>query len=165
MSSEHQTKPAESIIPGASVPGAVRTRHAAGEVEFNYNDITLRIIEELNKHPQELTPLARAAIDSRAQVVETVEALNNVMETFRTGLSQWLQEVRGARMNFLHEINNILTPLRDVRQFFIGPDYEQEIQRMREFVELCERLQKLKEIGLLDAVADSLISLSSFPKQ
>jgi hypothetical protein len=29
--------------------------------------------------------------------------------------------------------------------------------RLREFVELCERLQKLKESGFLDAVADTMI--------
>jgi hypothetical protein len=35
---------------------------------------------------------------------------------------------------------SILTPLRDVRQFFIGAGYEHEIQRLRELVELCKWL-------------------------
>ena len=58
------------------------------------------------------------------------------------------------------EVAAMLKPLEDVRQFFLGKDHEAEVARLREFVDLCERLQKLKQSGFLDTVADTMLKLS-----
>jgi hypothetical protein len=49
--------------------------------------------------------------------------------------------------------------LKEVRQFFLEESYETEIQRLHEFIDLCERLQALKESGFLDIVADTMLKL------
>ena len=53
----------------------------------------------------------------------------------------------------------MITPLRDVREFFLGREYDQQMARLTEFVELCERLEKLKESGFLDSVAETMLRL------
>jgi hypothetical protein len=50
--------------------------------------------------------------------------------------------------------------LKEVRQFFIGSDYKAEMERLSEFVALCERMQKLKDTGFLDRVADTMLNLA-----
>jgi hypothetical protein len=58
----------------------------------------------------------------------------------------------------------VVNALKDVRQFFLGPDYEREQKRLVEFVDLCERLKRLKDSGFLDTVADTMIRLAAYEK-
>jgi hypothetical protein len=58
------------------------------------------------------------------------------------------------------EVSAMMKPLEDLRKFFLGADHETEVARLREFVDLCERLEKLKESGFLDTVADTMLKLS-----
>jgi hypothetical protein len=66
-------------------------------------------------------------------------------------------------MSVVSETSAMTGPLREVRQFFLGSDYDAEIKRLREFVDLCERLNKLKESGFLDSVADTMLKLAERP--
>jgi hypothetical protein len=50
--------------------------------------------------------------------------------------------------------------LREVRAFFLDKDYATELARLREFVEVCERLKLLKDCGFLDTVADTMLRLA-----
>jgi len=54
----------------------------------------------------------------------------------------------------------MLKQLEDVRKFLIGQDHAKEIAALKEFVELCERLQKLQRDGFLNSVADTILKLS-----
>ena len=58
------------------------------------------------------------------------------------------------------DIRSLLTMLRDVRRFFLEADHATEVTRLREFVDLVERLERLKKDGFLDAVADTMLRLS-----
>jgi hypothetical protein len=131
-----------------------------GEDMFNLDELSLRIIEQINSHPQKLTPLARAAFDARSVLSESLDKIGTVMDEFKAKLREWLEEVRAMRMNFVSETNQMLGPLKDIRQFFLESTYEAEIARLREFVELCERLNTLKECGFLDTVAETMIRLA-----
>lgn len=62
--------------------------------------------------------------------------------------------VRHSGMQVSIEVNNALASMKEIRKFFLEPDYEKEVKRLAEFVTLCERLQKLKEAGTLDALCD-----------
>ena len=81
------------------------------------------------------------------------------MERFKADSKTHIETIRATRYTVLNEVNQMLTGLKDVRQFFMGSDYKEQTDRLRGFVELCERLQKLKETGFLDAVADTIIEL------
>lgn len=97
---------------------------------------------------------ARAALDMMCSTWK-VDWLN-----FCDDGEKRLIELRQTRMAFDTETRQLMSQLREVRQFFLDKDYETERTRLREFVELCERLQKLKESGFLDTVADTLLKLT-----
>ena len=151
----------DNFIPGGPREGALKTKIIGGEEYIDIDDLAVRVINEINKHPQRLTPLARAALDARTVLDESLSHVGLSMDGFKDGVTKWLQEFRTARMNFASEANYMLGPLKDIRQFFLESTYEKEIARLREFVELCERLQKLKESGFLDTVADTMIRLAT----
>lgn len=74
--------------------------------------------------------------------------------------SSALMEIRSMRMPVVSEVSQMLPALKDVRAFFIGADYGAQMSRLKEFVDLCERLERLKKSGTLDAISDTIIKLS-----
>jgi len=81
------------------------------------------------------------------------------MERFRANTGKYLEEIRQTRFSVVRETAEMAAPLKDVRQFFIGADYREQVDRLKEFVSLCERLKALKDSGFLDKVADTMIRL------
>ena len=71
-----------------------------------------------------------------------------------------LDDIRSTKFAITLEVSQMAKPLSDIRQFFIGPDYKEQIVRLKEFVDLCERLNKLKDSGFLDNVADTMLRLA-----
>lgn len=71
-----------------------------------------------------------------------------------------LTKSRATKVAFEIENRQLLASLRDVREFFLDDKHAVEVAKLKEFVELCERLQKLKASGFLDVVADTILKLS-----
>ena len=57
------------------------------------------------------------------------------------------------------EVAATMNDLEEIRKFTSDPDFCEQKKRLREFVDLCERLEKLKETGFLDAVTDTILKL------
>ena len=127
---------------------------------FNINEIALRIIERINQEPHQLTALARAAVDARAVLDENIKLIGPVMEDFNARVKVALEDMRQSRFAVVGEIAHLLQPLKEVRAFLLGKDYQFEVTRLKEFCDLCERLVKLKKDGTLDAIADTIIKLA-----
>lgn len=140
------------------VPAA---RDANGNALYRYEDIAPFVIEQVNKLGSELTPMARAAVQAREVLIETLDALGKEQENMRLNIKVLLEDIRSTRFSVVSEIALMATPLKDLRQFFLQENYESEIKRLREFVELCERLKALKDSGFLDTVADTMLRLAS----
>ena len=101
-----------------------------------------------------------------ARVVDAKKALHLAMETVRQEWIDWdekaksmLQDARMWRMAIDSEFNRALGAFQDVRKFFLSSEHDKEVARLKEFVELCERLQTLKQSGFLDQVADTILKL------
>lgn len=132
------------------------------EVKYDIDKVTacfLRHIEE--KYPPKMSDLARAALDTRAVLDEHTRTIGAAMDEFERVTRAAMQQVRTHRMTTVTECASVVNALKDVRQFFLGPDYEREQKRLAEFVDLCERMKKLKDSGFLDTVADTMIRLAS----
>lgn len=100
------------------------------------------------------------------RVTDARNALDICSETTKQSWFDWkdqstsiLNDFRMWRMAMDSEIGKSMSSFADVRKFFLSEDHEKEVSRIREFVEICERLQKLKESGFLDQVADTILKL------
>lgn len=127
---------------------------------FNIHEVAVRVIAEINKEPHQLTALARAAFDARSVLDENMKQIVPLMQDFNAQVKVALEDMRQSRFAVVGEIAHLLQPLKDVRAFLLGRDYEVEIARLKEFCGLCERLKALKEDGTLDALADTIIKLA-----
>ena len=135
-------------------------RKVNGESCFNMDELALRVAEKIEAGlPNKLSKLAKYVCDSRDAMMAACDNIGGVMDEFDRRVSSAMDTVRSKRMTIVSEASLATNALKDVRQFFMGKDYEQETKRLSEFVELCERLQKLKDSGFLDVVADTMIRL------
>lgn len=131
-----------------------------GEAFFSLDDIQRVLIEEIGKLPKETRPAVKAAEDARAVMDSLLQGIGQEMEKFRSDTKHYLEDIRQTRFAVVRETAEMTGPLKEVRQFFLGGEYKEEIARLREFVDLCERLDKLKQSGFLDKVADTMLGLA-----
>lgn len=137
-----------------------------GLVGIDIEDLSIQVALAIQRNaPKEMSELARVAVDSRAVLEEATKGIGGIMGDFERTVTAALQGIRSTRMAVVAECASVGNSLKDVRQFFLGPDYEKETKRLSEFVDLCERLQRLKDSGFLDTVADTMIRLSSAIKE
>jgi hypothetical protein len=127
-------------------------------------DMVSEIVAALSRHDHELAPMVRASVNAVGAMSEATRDVGTDMRAFEQGLKQWQSDLRSARVNFIAESGTILNALKEVRQFFSGPSYEQEMNHLRELAGLCERLSKLRENGVIESLTDTIIRLSLKPE-
>lgn len=103
--------------------------------------------------------LIEEAKQSRQALEEAFDGIGLVHDQFKLRSKEYMDEMRSFRMTAVAETSLAQKSLSDVRKFFMDKDHEKEIARLREFVELCERLERLKESGFLDRMADTMLKL------
>jgi hypothetical protein len=123
-------------------------------------DLAKGIITTTEKTTRDAEALLERARDARAALDELTGTFKASWFDFADQSDKRLQEFRMFRMAMDTETRQLMASVRDVRQFFLDKDYEKEKDRLKEFVELCERLRALKESGFLDTVAETMLSLS-----
>lgn len=138
---------------------AIRVHKINGQDCFEIDQIHQVIHERVARLIKDANPVVKQAQESREIVNQLLGGIGGDMEKFQADTKEHVQSLRATRYAVVTEIGAISSSLKDVRQFFMGPDYKEEIERLREFVDLCERLQALKNAGFLDAVADTMLKL------
>jgi hypothetical protein len=109
------------------------------------------------KATEELTARANDLIDT---VKHLSTQIGEPWTEFQQFIKKGISDTREQRIALGSETRLLMGSLKEVRQFFLEESYETEINRLHEFVDLCERLKVLQESGFLDAVADTILTLS-----
>ena len=86
--------------------------------------------------------------------------VNRILIQTREAKKEIVEMTRSMRMTVKSETSETIKRLEDVRQFFLGSDYKIQTERLKEFCDLCERLESLKKSGFLDDIADTILKLS-----
>lgn len=140
-------------------------KYATSDGQYSIDDLASEVVLAIQRNaPKELSDLARIAIDSRKVLLESSQNICEIVNDFDRITKSAQQSIRSNRMNIVSECAHVVGALKDVRQFFLGPDYEREQKRLSDFVDLCERLKVLKDSGFLDTVADTMLRLAATEK-
>lgn len=131
-----------------------------GEPMFLEDEIKQMLASQISKLPAETRPNVLAAQDARKIISELLDGIGGEMEKFKANTKLHLEEIRQTRFAVVSETAAITNALKEIRQFFHGSEHKEQIARLAEFVDLCERLQKLKANGFIDAVADTMVRLA-----
>lgn len=117
-------------------------------------------ITESKTIKKEMSTLIEDTNEAKEALRTAVEGIGENMDKIKPMKKELIENLRGMRMTTTTEVAAMLKPLEDLRKFFLGAEHDKEIARLREFVDLCERLETLKKSGFLDTVADTMLRLS-----
>ena len=129
--------------------------------------------EEVNhvlaKTLRQKTGMAEEAVNRAAlMIAESRAFLEGGSTTFREAWMDWLAEtqeyvkqVRDWRMAINREQVEAVRGMNEVRQFLGGADWAESVAKLRELVELCERVEQVRKSGMLDAVVDTLLKVDA----
>lgn len=117
-------------------------------------------ITESKTIKKEMSTLIEDTEEARGALRQAVEGIGENMDKIKPMKKELIENLRGMRMTTTTEVAAMMKPLEDLRKFFLGAEHDKEVARLREFVDLCERLEKLKKSGFLDTVADTMLKLA-----
>lgn len=123
------------------------------------SDIAPGIISKNEKTTRALLTLTDQVKESKELLMNALANIGALYDEFERISNKMLTSARSFRMGAVVEVASAMKPFQDLRKFFLEKDHETEITRLREFVDLCERLKVLKDSGFLDTVADTMLKL------
>lgn len=111
---------------------------------------------------------AADAMEQTQEVAQTWKSVSEVLEfAAKNFKEQWCEVehdgntlvngLRSIKMTINSEVKGCTQALRDLDEFLSPGEGATRIKRMAELVELCERFQKVKESGALDAIVELLL--------
>lgn len=139
--------------------GASSVEVRKSDEQFN-DEFNNRMIKFINTMNDKALPAAERALASRQAMEFHVNHIKRDWMDWKEKQDAILTDFQQGRMAIERESRLILSAVLDVRKFFLGDAHEQEVKRLREVVELMERLQALQKDGTLDKFADVLLKLS-----
>jgi methionine synthase II (cobalamin-independent) len=150
---EERKKSGDKLFPDG------RCKHIKSDLEMTH-----AVAKELNKLADKFKD---ASIDMAERAAAAREFLELHTDSVRASWLDWrdesvkvMEDIRQTRVAIGHESAKLLAECGDVRKFFLSDDHEKEIVKLREFIELCERLRSLKNDGTLDKLADTILKLA-----
>jgi hypothetical protein len=144
--------------PMEAVHGDVVESEKSNE-EFNA-DIAREIIKRKDRLTDQSVDLALRALEAQESLEWSVNHFRRVWIEWAETANERLHDMTLWRMAFGREVKQIITDASDIRQFFLDEKHLEQVRRLKEFVELCERLKALKQDGTLDAIADTMLKLA-----
>jgi hypothetical protein len=168
----YEKPPEAQVKPDPVEPPRLKTRKALvnGELETLYEKNSVETEQVLAAEHD-----IKNALKAKNELLEKAKQLDEVLshisaqahDEFNTALKfskAALEDLRQVRMSLCSETKLIMTELADIKKFFLANDYQTEITRLGEFVDLVERLQEMKQQGTLDLIADIILKLSEKPR-
>lgn len=117
-------------------------------------------ITESKTIKKEMSTLIEDTNEAQEALRTAIEGIGENMDKIKPMKKELIENLRGMRMTTTTEVAAMIKPLEDLRKFFLGAEHDKEVERLRDFVDLCERLERLKKSGFLDTVADTMLKLS-----
>ena len=108
--------------------------------------------------------LIKAAEIELKEAKKSLEDLYNktksVQDAVIPELAKLIKEIRSVRMTVTSEISSMLKDMTDIRKFFLDSSYKEEMERLKNFVNICQEIKKLKQDGTFDAICESAIKMA-----
>jgi hypothetical protein len=128
------------------------------DADFNV-ELTAKSVEVATQKVVESENLVRRAEEAAAAMEYLVNHVPVSWIQYRDYMLQALRDARATKVAIEIETKQTLAALADIRKFFLDSRHEEEVQRLKEFVTLCERLRDLRDSGFLDTVCDTILRL------
>ncbi len=114
----------------------------------------------LMEHVKEAIEEIRGDIKkSQETLQQSYNELLKMHDLFSPQIVKMSKQLREKRTALLTEVKLSMTLFKDIRKFFIEKEHKTEINNIKEFAEVCERVKKLIDDGTMDAITDAILKL------
>lgn len=136
-------------------------KHAEATMPNNENlaGIAKTVVAEAKRRPDQIHELVGKVSEAREALFAAMADIGTTFHTFKESTDNIAKELHAFRSSVVTDLSKAKSEMEDVRKFFLSKDHVTEIDRLREFITLCEQLKALKDSGFLDAVADTILKL------
>lgn len=145
--------------PGNKDLGNGQVEHMASDDEMDV-ELSKAMMTMADRMHNQTIDLATRSMEARKFLDWHCNHVKESWLTWRDQTDKILEQMRQTRVAIGTESRQLLGECGDVRKFFLSDDHEKEVAKLREFIELCERLRALKNDGTLDKVADTILKLA-----
>jgi hypothetical protein len=114
------------------------------------------VIMEAHGAPEKLKGLSEETIEARRILMEAVSGIGQDALKFEELSIPLLKSVREWKGALVVETRQAITAMRDMRAFVSEAKHDKELCQLKEFVDLCERIEKLRTNGTLGFVVEAL---------
>jgi hypothetical protein len=97
--------------------------------------------------------------EAKEALAECADEANRLRNAIMPQLKQFRDEIRDLRQSMSMETQQALTALKDVRQFFLSKDWEEELKRMKEFAALSREFKDMNKDRTFEIMCDTILNL------
>lgn len=157
MNHKHQLNKQDRVVSAGAE--TVQAEHIKSESEMD-SEISKGLIKTVDRLQDSNIALAVRSKEAREFLDWHVGHVRKAWLDWHDESSKVLESIRQTRAAIGIESRQLLSECGDVRKFFLSEDHDKEIVKLREFIELAERLRSLKNDGTLDRLADTILKLA-----
>lgn len=132
-------------------------------VLIDRDKVNLLIAADAVKQEQQIAPqeeeLTKRTLNARDALNKAVAGIGECLDKVKPLCRDYTKELGVMRTEAHGRINDAKKDILELRALFLGADYELEMARIKEYIDVCERLKALKDAGILDDVAQTLLKL------
>ena len=114
----------------------------------------------MEKAAESMAVAKEELLDTREQLQTTLNDITVMCDRIQDMMKDQIEEIRGTRFTLVTETAQMMESLREVRKFFLDSQHQEEIQKLRAFVALCQDLRVFASDGSLDTIIDSMLKLA-----
>ena len=135
-----------------------------GKAKISEKALELQIVGKMADKFEKNVVDTESMVQRAQAACDAVEYMASHMQMNWTEYLDWvkkaLEDSRMHKMAIESENRQILQGMKDIRQFLLDPKHEEEMKRLKDFLDTCDRLKKLKDSGFLDQVCDVLLKVN-----
>lgn len=115
--------------------------------------------KEAEVRPDQLTVLLTKTIEAKEALYAAMADLGETVHGFKKLTDDYSKELHAFKSSVIFDLGAAKREMADVRKFFLEKEHVTEIDRLKEFLDLCDRFKKLKDDGVLDVITDVILKL------
>lgn len=153
---------------GAHMPGqsyvsqaGLRIKMVNGEPMISLEDAYMACARDIRRIVAKTIFPKATDVNSVSKILEeTMLGIGGEMERFQAEFRDQMIALHQTKLAVLAELKVQKDTLLTTRKFFTGKERSDELVELKEFLTLCERLEKLRADGFFEQIAEPILNLA-----
>ena len=117
------------------------------------------MIKEAEARPDQISALLTKTLEAKEALYAAMNELGETVHGFKHHTNEYSKDLHAFKSSVILDLGAAKKEMADVRKFFLEKEHVTEIERLKEFLDLCDRFKKLKDEGVLDVITDCILKL------